>query len=200
MGTRTAYKMALTLLWASLFAHALEAGDRVVSKEFITEPPTLISLGFEWPIGGDDNRNAAVAVSYRRKGDASWKQGLPLLRLQNEPTVRGPMAYTAPNMFAGSLFDLEPGTEYECRFVLTDPDGIDGKTEYRVTVRTRPEPKPFAGGQIYLVYPGGYNGPRQAPAFTGLGAAYFMGSSHTDNHNTFPPRVKPGDTILVPAG
>jgi hypothetical protein len=27
-----------------------------------------------------------------------------------------------------------------------------------------------------------------------------MGSSHTDNHNAFPPRVKPGDTILVHAG
>jgi hypothetical protein len=67
---------------------------------------------------------------YRQKGDPLWKQALPLLRLQSEPTVSGPMAYTAPNMFAGSIFDLEPGTEYECRFVLTDPDGIDGKTEY----------------------------------------------------------------------
>jgi len=192
--------MVSVLLFLPLFANALEAGDNVVSKEFITEPPTLIALGFEWMIGGDDNRNAAVAVFYRPKGDPSWKQGLPLLRLQNEPTVSGPMAYTAPNMFAGSIFDLEPGTEYECRLVLTDPDGTDGKTEYLVTVGTRPEPKPFAGGQVYHVYPGGYKGSRQAPAFTGLGAAYFMGSSHTDNHNTFPPRVKPGDTILVHAG
>ncbi len=200
MRTLTAYKMVSVLLFLPLFANALEAGDNVVSKEFITEPPTLIALGFEWMIGGDDNRNAAVAVFYRPKGDPSWKQGLPLLRLQNEPTVSGPMAYTAPNMFAGSIFDLEPGTEYECRLVLTDPDGTDGKTEYLVTVGTRPEPKPFAGGQVYHVYPGGYKGSRQAPAFTGLGAAYFMGSSHTDNHNTFPPRVKPGDTILVHAG
>ncbi len=193
MGIRTVYKMALTLLWAPWFAHALEAGDRVVSKEFIVEPPTLISLGFEWHIEGDDNRNAAVAAFYRHKSGLSWKQGLPLLRLQNEPTVSGPMAYIAPNMFAGSIFDLEPGTEYECRFVLADPDGIDGRNEYRVTVRTRAEPKPFAGGRVYHVYPGGYTGPKQAPAFTGLGAAYFMGSSHTDNHNTFPPRVQPGD-------
>lgn len=200
MRTLTAYKMVSVLLFLPLFANALEAGDNVVSKEFITESPTLIALGFEWMIGGDDNRNAAVAVFYRPKGDPSWKQGLPLLRLQNEPTVSGPMAYTAPNMFAGSIFDLEPGTEYECRFVLTDPDGADGKTEYLVTVGTRPEPKPFAGGKVYHVYPGGYKGPRQAPAFTGLGAAYFMGSSHTDNHNTFPARVKPGDTILVHAG
>jgi len=195
-----AYKTAYTFLFLALFANALEAGDAVVSKEFITEPPTLISLGFEWKIGGDDNRNAAVDVFYRPKGGPSWKQGLPLLRLQGEPTVSGPMAVTAPNMFAGSIFDLEPGTEYECRFVLTDPDGIEGKAEYLVGVGTRPEPKASSGGRVYHVYPGGYKGPRQAPAFTGLGAAYFMGSSHTDNHNTFPPRVKPGDTILVHAG
>jgi hypothetical protein len=193
-------RIAFIFLFLPFFTNALEAGDNTVSKEFITEPPTLISLGFEWQIDGDDNRNAEVAVSYREKRDKAWKQGLPLLRLQREPTVSGPMAYTAPNMFAGSLFDLEPGTEYECRFVLTDPDGIAGKTEYLVTVHTRSEPMPFAGGQVYHVYPGGYKGSKQTPAFTGLGAAYFMGSSHTDNHNTFPPSVKPGDTILVHAG
>ena len=50
-------------------------------------------------------------------------------------------------MFAGSIFDLEPDTEYECRFVLTDPDGVEGKQENIVTVRTRFEPTPAAGGK-----------------------------------------------------
>jgi hypothetical protein len=194
------YRIAFLLLCLPFFANALEAANNVVSKEFITEPPTLISLGFEWQIDGDDNRNAEVAVFYRKMGDKEWKQGLPLLRLQREPTISGPMSYTAPNMFAGSIFDLNAGTEYECRFALTDPDGVNGKAEYIVNARTRPEPTPFAGGRIYHVYPGGYKGPKETPAFTGLGAAYFTGSSHTDNHNTFPPRVKPGDTILVHAG
>jgi hypothetical protein len=200
MRISTLYRIAFILLILLFFTNVVEAADRVVSREFIAEPPTLISLGFEWQIDGDDNRNAEVAVSYRKKGDKDWKQGLPLLRLQSERTISGPMSYTAPNMFAGSIFDLEPGTEYECRFVLTDLDGIVGKTEYLVAVRTRPEPMPYVGGQVYHVYPGGYNGPKQTPAFTGLGAAYFTGSSHTDNYNTFPPRVKPGDTILVHAG
>ena len=80
-------------------------------------------------------------------------------------------------MFAGSIFDLEPGTEYECRFVLSDPDGVEGKSENLVTVRTRPEPKPAAGGKIYHVYPPGYKGEKQQPAFTGLMAAYNTGSS-----------------------
>ena len=37
--------------------------------EFSIEPPTLMSLGFDWKIAGDDNRNARVEVSFRKKGD-----------------------------------------------------------------------------------------------------------------------------------
>ncbi len=176
------------------------AANRTTSGEFVTEPPTLISLGFEWHIDGDDNRNAAVAVAYRKKGETAWKQGLPLLRLDGERLNENAIQYTVPNMFAGSIFDLEPGVEYECRFVLTDPDGVQGKHETIVTVRTRPEPEPAAGGKVYHVYPAGYKGQKQQPAYTGLLAAYYTGASHSDNYNTFPPRVQPGDTILVHAG
>ena len=51
----------VSLLWTA----ALSAADRATVKEFITEPATLVSLRFEWRIEGDDNRNAAVSVSYR---------------------------------------------------------------------------------------------------------------------------------------
>jgi hypothetical protein len=157
-------------------------------------------LGFEWIIEGDDNRNAEVAVSYRKSGEQAWRQGLPLFRLQREQIRSGVISYTTPNMFAGSIFDLEPGAEYECRFVLADPDGVDGKAENIVRARTRTEPKPYEGGRVYHVYPPGFTGEKQTPNFTGLLAAYYMGSSSADNHNSFPPRVQPGDTILVHAG
>ncbi len=89
------------------------------------EPPTLISLGIEWPIQGDDNRNASVTVEYRRKGEATWKRGLDLPRLQGEETfLRGALDYTAPNMFSGSLFDLQEDSDYEIRLSLTDPDAL----------------------------------------------------------------------------
>ncbi|HXP83609.1 MAG TPA: hypothetical protein VN841_02755 [Bryobacteraceae bacterium] len=185
------------LFWS---ATALHAADKVTAGEFYTERPTLISLGFEWKIDGDDNRNSSVAVQYRKKGDAAWKEGLPLLRLGGERVNENAFNYIVPNMFAGSIFDLEPGVEYECRFVLTDPDGVSGKAENMVTVRTRPEPKPAAGGAVYHVYPPGYKGDKQQPAFTGLLAAYYQGSSGADYFNSYPPRVKPGDTILVHAG
>src|SRR5689334_610699 len=60
------------------------AADKVIAGELIVDHPTLINLGFEWLIQGDDNRNARVEVSYRRQGDAQWKPALPLLRLQGE--------------------------------------------------------------------------------------------------------------------
>ncbi|HEY7333539.1 MAG TPA: hypothetical protein VH639_01555 [Bryobacteraceae bacterium] len=190
----------LLFLLALAGPRMLSAADKVVARDVYVEPPTLISLGFEWNIDGDDNRNASVAVSYRKKGEQAWREGLPLLRIGNERINENAFQYVVPNMFAGSIFDLEPGVDYECRFVLTDPDGVEGKAENIVSVRTRSEPKPAAGGKIYHVYPPGYNGQKQQPAFTGLLAAYYMGSSGADYFNSYPPRVQPGDTILVHAG
>jgi hypothetical protein len=199
MHSSTAHRTGI-LFCALLGTLRIYAADRVTAKDFWAEPPTLISLGFEWNIDGDDNRNSSVAVSYRKKGETSWKGGLPLLRLGNERINENAFAYVVPNMFAGSIFDLEPGTEYECRFVLSDPDGVEGKAENIVTVRTRTEPKPASGGKTYHVYPPGFNGQKQEPSFTGLLAAYYMGSSGADYFNSYPARVQPGDTILVHAG
>ena len=123
-----------------------------------------------------------------------------MLRIGNERLNENAIQYVTPNMLAGSIFDLEPDTEYECRFVLSDPDGVAGKRENVVTVRTRAEPKPAAGGKVYHVYPADYKGEKQQPAFTGLMAAYNTGGTHSDNFNTYPPRVQPGDIILVHAG
>jgi hypothetical protein len=183
-----------------LGAPAVFAADKTTIKEFIAEPATLVSLGFEWQIDGDDNRNATVSVSYRKKGEQAWKQGPSLLRIGNERINENALQYVTPNGFAGSVFDLEPATEYECRFVMADADGIDGRAERLVVVRTRAEPTPAAGGHVYHVYPPMYGGQKQEPAFTGLLGAYYTGSSHSDNFNTYPPRVQPGDTILVHGG
>ena len=183
-----------------LTAFKLAAANAATSRNFYAGAPTLLSLGFEWQIDGDDNRNASVGVSYRKKGEQPWKEGLPLLRIGNERLNENAIQFVTPNMLAGSIFDLEPGTEYECRFVLSDPDGVTGKSENIVTVRTRSEPQPAAGGKVYHVYPPDFKGEKQQPAFTGLMAAYNTGSTHSDNFNTYPPRVQPGDTILVHAG
>jgi len=39
----------------------------------------------------DDNRDAAVAVAYRKKSGAQWKDAQPLLRIGDEQICRAPM-------------------------------------------------------------------------------------------------------------
>ena len=177
-----------------------QGADRAVPGEVLIEPPTLQALGFEWPLSGDANRNATVSIRYRKKGAEGWREGLPPLRVGGEETNYLAMDFTAPAMFAGSLFDLEPGTAYEIMLRISDPDGVDGPAERRIEARTRPEPVPAADGRTFHVYPPGYQGERQQPAFNGLLAAYYQGASHSDWFNSFPPRVRPGDVILVHAG
>ena len=180
---------------------AVLAPEAVVAGELLTEPPTLENLGFEWFIQGDTNHNASVAVSYRRSGDAEWLDALPLLRLDGERIyAESRVDVIAPNMFAGSVLDLDPDTEYEVRFVMSDPDSVGGAAERTLHVRTRPEPQPYPGGRVFHVYPHGFEGPKTQPAFEGLMCAYNFWCAGTDWATAGRPRVRAGDTILVHAG
>src|SRR5258708_24337284 len=83
---------------------------------------------------------------------------MPLMRIYHEHTYWGSaknddhiINVVQPNMFAGSILDLEPGTTYETRFVLSDPDG--GSATHMATVSTRREPKPATRGQVVHSYP-----------------------------------------------
>jgi hypothetical protein len=184
-----------------LMTATLLAGDNVTPGELVIEPPTLICLGFEWPIEGDDNRNAKVQVKYRQTREAKWQEALPLLRLGGEKIYRREvhLDYTVPEMFAGSILDLEPDTEYECVFQIVDVDGVNGPADRRVKVRTRAIPKAASDGRILHVYPPGWKGKKLEPAFTGLKSAYF-GSGTGDWAVLSERKVAPGDTILVHAG
>src|SRR4051812_9814356 len=113
----------LALVLCAIVHPAFAAENKITAGEFVIDPPTLINLGFEWFVEGDDNRNAAVEVRYRKAGDTAWKQALPLLRLHGEQIYNGAqLNVITPNMFAGSILDLEPDTAYECTFVMSDPD------------------------------------------------------------------------------
>ncbi|MCL2121595.1 MAG: hypothetical protein FWH28_05030, partial [Clostridiales bacterium] len=182
----------------------------VTPGEFVVEMPTLISLGFEWYIDGDDNGNATVDVTYREVGTTEWKEALPMLRInRNWSDYRfgvGGIAFTyiTPNLFAGSIMDLKEDTEYECMFVMSDPDGVLGATTETVTVRTRPEPKPAEGGRVLHVYPPDWVGEKEIGdgirAYRNLMDAYYSGYASSDWSNFMRPWVKPGDTILFHAG
>ena len=72
---------AAVLLFLISFTDVSFALDAVVPGELYAEPPTLLCLGFEWNIEGDDNRNATVSVEYREHGASSWRKAMPLLRI-----------------------------------------------------------------------------------------------------------------------
>ena len=74
----------------------------------------------------DANENAVAAVSYRTGGNA-FKSGLPLSRV-------------ASTRWVGSLFWLQPGTSYDVRVTITDPDhGPLDQTTLQAAMSTRAE-------------------------------------------------------------
>ncbi len=184
-----------------LAAGGMYAQNATQAGKFIVEHPTLLSLGFEWPISGDANRNATVAVQFRAAGESAWRPALPLLRIGGEKVFRRRenLDYTVPDGFAGSILNLQPGTEYECQFKLTDPDGVTGQAGHTVKVKTRTEPQPYAHGRTLHVYPPGYEGKRIEPSFTGILQAYY-GAGLGDWSVVWERRAQPGDTLLVHAG
>lgn len=190
----------LGLLLAAIMLPAA-AGDAVETGRFTVQHPTLHNLGFHWAIRGDANRNATVEVRFRPAGETAWREGLPLLRMGGERVFRRreSLDYTVPDAFAGSILNLEPGTEYECRFEMRDPDGVQGQAVQTVRLRTRSEPRTPPGGRTLHVYPPGHEGPRQQPSFSSLLEAYY-GAGLGDWSTVWERPAQPGDTIVLHAG
>jgi hypothetical protein len=123
--------LALPLL---LSVSPARAGNDLVVSEAKLDPPTVISLGVQLLVSGDDDFDAKVDVRYRKTGSRAWRSGMPLIRVHPE-TVSG---RTVPAQFAGSLFDLSPDTSYDIELHAVDPDGLDKIVA--LTGKTRPVP------------------------------------------------------------
>ena len=163
--------MLRAICFTVLLAAGAFAQNGTRAGRFFVEHPTLLNLGFEWSIEGDANRNATVAAQFRAAGESAWRPALPLVRMGGERVFRKMegLDYTVPDGFAGSILNLQPGTEYECRFRLADPDGTSGQNEHTVRVKTRSVPQPFKEGRKLHVYPPDHKGPRLKPSFASLG-------------------------------
>ena len=175
--------------------------NSTTTGKFVVEHPTLLNLGFEWAISGDANRNATVKVTFRAVGETAWRPALPLVRIGGERIFRERehLDYTVPDGFAGSILNLQPGTDYDCRFDLSDPDGTSGPATQIVRVKTRTEPAPYADGRTLHVYPPDYKGDRIEPSFTCILEAYY-GAGMGDWSVVWERRAQAGDTIALHAG
>ncbi len=180
---------------------------KVEAGELIVERPTLISLGFEWRVKGDLNGNATGKVQFRKKGTDAWKPYLPLYRIGLGSKVFLAMAcgwptYIIPDAVAGSIMDLEPGTEYEVRLELQDPDGVNGEAVKTLTLATRAEPEVPADGPVRHVYPPDWKGKKQKPHYDNIMHAVNGYLPICDCYQTFRPGMgaEPGTLIKVHAG
>ncbi len=138
-----------TLAAICLIAATSFAMDKTIPGEVTTPYPTITNLAVEWHIEGDDDEDGQVRLWYRQTGQDGWTEGMPLRRIPagKSRTARRPFYWE--NRHSGSLFDLKPGTEYEIRLELKDPDG--GGAERMVTASTRAVPRPAPDGRVIRV-------------------------------------------------
>ena len=156
--------------------------------EPVAEPATFHSLGVRWPVRGDANTNAVIGVHYRQRGETIWREALPLFRTDPE-SVSDENRVAGGRLFAGSIVDLAPDTEYEVGLALTDPDG--GSAQRILQMKTGAEPREPAGMRVRHVVPAGTMDPSPG---TGTASDPFRGLRSAQAS------AMPGDLFLLHAG
>jgi hypothetical protein len=145
-------KIVVLNFWLSLTGLLpVIAQDNTLPGIITTPYPTLENLAVEWIIRGDDNLNGKVTVQYREKDESEWHQGMNLFRVPAGSNI----GFSWENKHSGSIFYLNPGTEYEIRLELTDPDG--GSAVRSVFASTRPIPEPGKAAEIIDIKSGQYD-------------------------------------------
>ncbi len=115
---------------------------------------TFEHLGVLWWIEGDTDNDAAFYVEFREVGTEQWRPAAPFMRAYPSITVNG--APLGLNSLGASALFVEPGTKYEIRATITDPDG--GAATAVATKRTRTVPRADPGGRLRYVVPGSGGG------------------------------------------
>jgi len=154
----------------------------------VAEPATFHSLGVRWAVRGDANSDAVIGVRYRRHGETTWREALPLFRTDPE-SVSADNRVPGGWLFAGSIVDLAPDTAYEVTLALIDPDG--GSVERTLHMKTGAEPREPAGMRVQHVVPAG--AADRGPG-TGTATDPFRGL------RTAQATATPGDLFLLHAG
>src|SRR5262245_9299032 len=127
-------RTAAWVLASATLAGPAWAADATTAGELSAPYPTLENISLEWAITGDDDGDATAEVRFRKAGDPEFRRALNLVRVpagENE-------GFEWANKLAGSVFGLEPGTEYELEVELRDPDGGDASESLTVTTRAVP--------------------------------------------------------------
>ena len=166
---------------------AQSADGMAISQQEPILLPAFTTVGFSIVYEGDEDRDGAARVEYRKGGEATWREAHPGLRIWHA-TNFSPDVSGFQNEWAGRLFHLEPGTTYEVRVAFIDPDGVSGENPKTFIVETRAAPVLENVGRVYHVSPSGddnHDGSANSPLRT-IQKAVEM--------------VNPGETVLIHGG
>ena len=170
-------------VWRSQASPAqIPAGNPVIPGS-IQVDATFHHIGVVWWIQGDDDLDSSFWIEIRKTGDSTWSPGAPGVRAY--PTLEVNGSPLNINSWGASAMFLDPGTNYEIRLHLSDPDGGGDTRVVTGTTRTLPQPDP--NGRHLQVVPGngGGDGSPSNP-FQGLQAAADA--------------AQPGDTFQIASG
>ena len=131
------------------------AQNHTVPGKIETKFPSIINIGIDWFIEGDDNQNGVVNIFYREKTMDPWQRGMDLRRIPAASGKGKLKSFSWKNKHSGSIFDLKPDTEYQLKLILIDADG--GNQTSFTKARTRPSPKIDYQTEIVDLLPGTYD-------------------------------------------
>ncbi len=200
--------LSVAVTFALLASSAASGAEPAIRLGDVKAVATIHCIGVKWAAEGDENGSATCAVAFREAGGA-WHDAMPLYRHApvkwdvqksiadsrvitserplyqwSKGMLESAEARWLDNYLAGSVFNLKPGTAYEVRLTLADPDG-NLSLEKTLAVTTRTEPViPATGnvvdvsdaaglakalgaaraGDVILVHKGEYQGPFEIKA------------------------------------
>ncbi len=125
--------------------------NQTIPGEITIPYPTINNLAIEWSIQGDENLNGVVSVHFRENGTVEWNQGMSLRRVPAGDKEN----FSWKNKHSGSIFNLQPDTNYEIKLQLNDQDG--GSAEQLIEAHTRPMPRYGAKAEIIELPAGNYD-------------------------------------------
>jgi hypothetical protein len=128
----------------------VDTGGDIPGLAPVFELATPEQIAIHAPIEGNIPADARVTVRYREAAGGEWAVAHPLLRVHPEWT-NGEAPVAPVDAFAGTIFDLAPGTGYVVELTLEVP-GEDPQS-LGVEVSTRALP-PAAGAATVTAMPG----------------------------------------------
>lgn len=169
------HRIAAFVVFALLAASGTAAAQNAVTLVSTAGYGNFHAGGVVVAVSGDANRNASAALEYRVTAVGAFRPAQPLVRVD-------------ATHFVGSLFELTPGTSYDVRVTLSDPDGVSGGATATSALATRSETLAQTTRTLYVATTG-------SDANTGLASSAPL---RTIQHAA--DLAQPGDLVSIAPG